>query len=188
MIKITSLSNDKVGIALPQMTFESRVDDVIDFNVVRLTEKVLWQALENSGVDYVDWIAYKNPGHQVLNLFVEPANGSHMNEKDLAERIRNYIADVDDSEFKASALVKDTSEMVGFDIKVTFLKKGVFADFTVSRQAEGADLAHLKPPHINPSDKILSSLLGEPEEIIVVTRTGEKSETPPKPTQIATKP
>ena len=33
----------------------------------------------------------------------------------------------------------------------------------LQRQAEGADLAHLKPPHINPSDKVLALLLAKPE-------------------------
>jgi hypothetical protein len=30
--------------------------------------------------------------------------------------------------------------------------------YTAQRQAEGASLGHLKPPHINPSDKVLVSL------------------------------
>jgi len=33
--------------------------------------------------------------------------------------------------------------------------------------AEGADLAHLKPPHINPSEKVLTALLGRPVTIII---------------------
>jgi hypothetical protein len=41
---------------------------------------------------------------------------------------------------------------------VTLLPKGSFAAFTAQKQAEGADLAHLKPPHVNPSAKVLSLL------------------------------
>jgi len=33
------------------------------------------------------------------------------------------------------------------------------------RQAEGADLAQLKPPHINPSDKVIA-LLGAKVEVV----------------------
>ncbi len=49
--------------------------------------------------------------------------------------------------------------LIGFKpIEVTLLPAGVFANYKGQRQAEGADLAHLKPPHINPSDKVLSLL------------------------------
>ena len=41
-------------------------------------------------------------------------------------------------------------------IEVTLLPKAVFANYKVQRRAEGAELIHLKPPHINPSDKVLS--------------------------------
>ena len=61
--------------------------------------------------------------------------------------------------------------MIDFKVSVSYLPKGTFDNYTAQRQAQGADLAHLKPPHINPSDKILSLLLGETEETIVVTKT-----------------
>jgi len=47
-------------------------------------------------------------------------------------------------------------------VKVTLLPKGTFANYTAQRQAEGADLAHLKPPHINPPEEMLAHLLGRP--------------------------
>jgi len=50
-------------------------------------------------------------------------------------------------------------------IKVTFLRQGAFARYIVQRQAEGADLGSIKPPHVNPSDKVLS-LLGVPEIVL----------------------
>jgi hypothetical protein len=43
-------------------------------------------------------------------------------------------------------------------IEVTLLPEGAFANYIAQRRAEGADLAHLKPPHINPSEKVLSLL------------------------------
>ena len=55
--------------------------------------------------------------------------------------------------------------MINFRVEVTLLPRGAFANYTSQRQAEGADLAHLKPPHINPPDKILSLLLARPEAI-----------------------
>ena len=53
--------------------------------------------------------------------------------------------------------------MFDFNIEVTLLPQGSFANYTAQRQAEGADLAHLKPPHINPSDKVLALLQAKPK-------------------------
>jgi hypothetical protein len=57
--------------------------------------------------------------------------------------------------------------MINFRVEITLLPRGAFANYTSQRQTEGADLAHLKPPHINPSDKVLSLLLAKPEEVKV---------------------
>ena len=43
-------------------------------------------------------------------------------------------------------------------LEVTLLSEGAFGAYMAQKQAEGADLAHWKPPHINPSDEVLSSL------------------------------
>ena len=59
MIRITSLRNEKLGIATPQMVFERRADDLLDFVFIRLTEKTIWQAIENTGIPYEDWTVYK---------------------------------------------------------------------------------------------------------------------------------
>jgi hypothetical protein len=47
-------------------------------------------------------------------------------------------------------------------LEVTLLPAGAFAAFIAMRVNEGADLAHLKPRHINPSDEVISMLLGAP--------------------------
>jgi len=50
-------------------------------------------------------------------------------------------------------------------VEANLLPQGAFANYTAHRRAEGADLAHLKPPHINPSEKVLSLLLAKPEAV-----------------------
>ncbi len=179
MVRITSLRNEKLGINLPQMVFERRADDLIDFNVIRLTEKVIWQAMEKADIAYEDWMAFKEPGKQELTLLVELKDGSQAIEEDIASAIYNKIVNPDNDEFTASPVHDDAMDMVGFGIKVHRLPKGTFAGYTARKQAEGADLAHLKPPHINPSDEALSQLLAETGEIILVTKvkTGVKAET-----------
>ncbi len=65
--------------------------------------------------------------------------------------------------YTTSQIRDDFADMINFRVKATLLPPGAFANYTAQRQAEGADLAHLKPPHINPSDKVLSLLLAKPE-------------------------
>jgi hypothetical protein len=171
MIRITSLRNEKLGINIPQMAFERRVDDVIDFVFVRLTEKSIWQAIEKSGVPYDDWVAFRNIGEAELRILIEPKDGLNINEDDLSQTLYRELTKADE---KAKTLIPgEYANMMDFKVRVSYLPKGTFDNYTAQRQAEGADLAHLKPPHINPSDKVLSILLGETEETIVVTKIGK---------------
>jgi len=177
MIKITSLDNEKTGVKLPQMVFERRVDDIIDFNVIRLSEKVIWQALEKAGISYEDWIAYREPGQLKLNLVLELKDNNAVIEKDITSSIYEQLIHPDSDEFAKSAVHHDLMDMVGFSLDIRLLPKGTFRKYMTQRQAEGADLAHLKPPHINPREKVLSSLLSDVEEITVISGSRHKIET-----------
>jgi hypothetical protein len=166
MVRITSLRNEKLGIGIPQMVFERRVDDLLDFVVVRLTEKTIWQAIESTGIAYEDWTAYKEPGEPVLNLLIELKDGYQASEAEIATAVHEQIMNLDNDDFKAdSPLRGDFADSIDFRVEVTLLPRGTFADYMSRRQAEGADLAHLKPPHVNPSDKVLSLLLARPEAV-----------------------
>lgn len=162
MIRITSLKQDKAGFNLPQMVFERRANDIIDFAVVRLSEKHIWQAIEKTGVQYEDWIAYKAIGAQVLNIFVELKAGEQADEKQLAAAVYRHLTSDIDEGYSEPEVFQDTRDMVGFEVNVTLLSSGTFADYTTKRQAEGADLAHLKPPHVNPTDEVLTLLVKKP--------------------------
>ena len=163
MIKITSLHNSKLGIKMPQMVFERRADGLLDFNVIRLSEKEIWQAIERTGIAYEDWAACKKPGELVLHLFLELKNGYQGDEEDVAAAVYEQVTKPDKDEFTTSAVHDDALDMIEFNVEVTLLPRGAFASYIAQRQAEGADLAHLKPPHINPSDKVLALLQGKPE-------------------------
>jgi hypothetical protein len=162
MIRITSLRNEKLGIEIPQMLFERRADGLIDFVFVRLTEKTIWQAIENTGIAYEDWTAYKKPGEPVLSIWIEPRDGQRVNETELAGAIYKQIINSDGDRAAASLIRDDFAEMINFRVEVTLLPRGAFARYSRQRQAEGADIAHLKPPHINPSEKVLSLLSAQP--------------------------
>ncbi len=159
MVRITSLRNEKLNIDIPQMVFERRADDLIDLGFMRLTEKVIWKSLENSGIPYRDWTAHKEVGEVPrLHLYIELADNHPATEEEIAARVFEEIQKVDDGLY----VYKDLpllANLIGFKpIKVTVLRAGIFARYKAQRQSEGADLAHLKPPHINPSGKVLASL------------------------------
>jgi hypothetical protein len=163
MIRITSLKNEKSGIGIPQMVFERRADDLIDFNVIRLTEKSIWQAIERSGVPYEDWVAFKSPGKMVLNVMIEPRNGFPIDKYELERALQQQIVKGDNDSFTSSSAHQVLLDMVPVKVKVTLLPQGAFARFSSKKRAEGADIAHLKPPHINPPQKVLEILLGHSE-------------------------
>jgi hypothetical protein len=176
MIKIISSKNENTGIELPQMVFERRVDDVIDLFIVRLTERTIWQAIESAGIPYVDWVAYKDSGRPVLKLYIELKNESNMSESDINSAIYNEIMKSDSSDLQIDSPLRD--EMAGFadfSVESTRLPSGTFVDYKTRKQNEGADLAHLKPPHINPPKDVLSSLMGETEEIIIIKEIKSKA-------------
>jgi len=159
MIKITVLRNENLNINIPQMVFESRADDLIDLGFMRLTERVIWQAIENTKIPYRDWTAHKETGETPkLHLYLELDDNYITSEEDVAAAVYKQIKNLDDGLY----IYKDLASLeglIGFKpIEVTLLPTGVFANYKNQRQAEGSDLAGLKPPHINPSDKVLSLL------------------------------
>ena len=166
MIRITSLRNDKLNIDIPQMVFERRADDLIDLGLMRLTEKVIWQAVESTGVPYQDWTARKEiiGDKSTLHLYIELKDKYNADEKDLAAAVYEQLKGMNDGFIHQDlASVEKLIELE--PIKVTTLPAGSFTNYIAQRRAEGADLAHIKPCHINPSDKVLSLLGVEMETV-----------------------
>ncbi|MFC1957851.1 GH3 auxin-responsive promoter family protein [Chloroflexota bacterium] len=173
MVRITSLRNAKLGINLPQMVFERRTDDILYFTVVKLTEKIIWQAVERTGIAYEDWAAYKKPGEQVLHLLIEPKSSLNGIKAHIAASVQEQILDSGKGNQGTSGVIDDWKDTIDFSVEVTLLPTGAFANYTAQKQAEGADLAHLKPPHLNPSEEVLSILLAKSEEIIPAAEAGQ---------------
>ncbi len=176
MIRITSLRNEKLGINIPQMVFERRADDLLDFVFIRLTEKTIWQTIENTGIAYEDWTAYKKDGEPVLSLSIELKDGYQGSDVDIAATIREQIIKSDNDRGTESLIRDDFASMIDFQVEVNLLPRGAFTNYMSQRQAEGADLAHLKPPHINPSTKVLSLLTAKPE-VAPEVKVGVEAET-----------
>ena len=159
MIRITSLRNENLGIDIPQMRFESRVDGLIDLaGFTRLTEKTIWQAIENAGLPYEEWTARKEATDKpVLHVYVE----LKVNGRQKVDRTDDQVAAAIHEQLrKLDSSYADLEDMIGLQpLEVTLLPNGAFAEYVSKQRAAGADLAHLKPPHLNPSDRVVSTLM-----------------------------
>jgi hypothetical protein len=158
LIRIVSLRDDETGINLPQMVFHSRADGVIDLaSFTRLTETDIWQAVEASGVTYVDWTARKevSESRAVLHVYIEPkGSGENLATQEVKEAVHRRLGEVHEP-------YRELEEMLEFDpLELTFLPAGSFARYIEAQQKAGADLAHLKPPHMQASDDVMNKLLG----------------------------
>ena len=177
MIRVTALKNEKLGINLPQIAFERRADDLIDLGFIRLTERIIWQALENTGIPYSGWTARRemNNKKSVLHLYTELKDNYEVSEEDLASAIYQQIKKIEDGLYVYKD-IESLEKLIDFKpIRVTILPHGVFSDYKSRRQLEDASLANLRPPHINPPDKILTQLLGiSPETTSPVESVSQK--------------
>lgn len=166
MLRIVSLRNEESRINLPQMVFYGRADYVIDIaGLGRLTERIIWEALENTGVPYVEWTARKEVlgDRAVLHLYIEPRPANSMPKADIARAFSRELQKLDKQYHHNPYNIYDSDSEAAVEanlrqVEVTLLPQGTFSNYLSQRQAEGADLGHLKPPHINASDNILAAL------------------------------
>jgi len=155
IIEITTLHDDEINVHLPQWTFYSRADDIIDLaSFARLTEVTIWKAIERTGLPYVDWVARKeyDGNAPVLRLYLEPKD-QQLDAAQVRDRINAALTEVNSD-------YADLKSMLDMDpLRVSLLSQGTFQRYMLARQAEGVDLARLKPTHVNPSDAVVSKLL-----------------------------
>ncbi len=155
MVRIISLRNEKLNIDIPQMEFISRVDDQIDIaGFTRLSEKIIWRAIENTGLPYKDWVVRKEVGDKpILHLYIEPKEDGYITAEKVTELVHEELRKLD----------KPYAEMESFTglkpLEVTLLSEDAFKAYKLKQKADGADIAHLKPPHINPPDAAVAFLV-----------------------------
>lgn len=156
LVKITALKNERLNINIPQMSFLSRIDDQIDIaGFTRLSEKIIWQAIENSGINYIDWVARKEVRRDkpVLHLYIEF-------EKDDPDTARDVPSIIHEELKKLDEPYADLEHFTGLKpLEVTVLPGGTFAAYKERQKAAGADITKFKPPHINLPDETLATLL-----------------------------
>jgi hypothetical protein len=160
LIEITSLRNERLDIDIPQMVFLTRVDDQIDIaGFTRLSEKIIWLAIENSGLSYIDWTARKETRDKpTLHIYIECKENGYSAEQVAAFIHRELI--------KLDTPYAELESFTGLrPLIVTLLPENAFQRYKKLQQALGADLLQLKPPHINPSDEIIDLLLNPSVEV-----------------------
>ncbi len=172
MIKITSLRNEKLDIGIPQMMFHGRVDDMIDIaGFTRLTERVIWQAIENAGIPYEEWTVRKELRDKpVLHLYLELKENGRVTPDEVATAVHEQLTKLDPP-------YADLEAFIGLrPLEVTLLPQDAFRAYMLRQQAAGADLAHLKPPHINPSESMVECLVKGVEKVPVAAEKEPEAE------------
>jgi hypothetical protein len=170
MVRITSLRNERLNVDIPQMVFHSRADDLIDITGFgHLTERLIWEAIEGTGIPYTDWTASKEviEDKPILHLYLELKDNAIASEQAMATAIYEKLIKLDSVyHYNIYSAYGDPETVLGLKpVEVTFLPQGAFSSYITQRQAEGAALGHLKPPHMNPSEKVLS-LLRAPKVVV----------------------
>ena len=136
------------------------MDDIIDAGgFFGLTEKVIWQAVSNTAIPYVDWAAREEQkeDRSFLHVYLELKGDIKLAEDSIARAIYAELQKMDEGFIYAN--VRPVPDNV--PVIISLLPKGAFENHINLRRSQGADLAHLKPRHINPSDKELV-ILGSP--------------------------
>jgi hypothetical protein len=157
LVKITSLRNEELNIDIPQMQFLSRVDDQLDVaGFTRLTEKVIWQAIENANLSYNGWTVRKETEQDkpVMRLYIEMKDDNNNDAYQISDTVHQELKKLD----------KPYTELESFiglnPLRVTLLHKDAFKLYKAKQKADGAELTHLTPPHLNPSPDIIEFLTG----------------------------
>ena len=158
LVEIVSLNDPEIRVNIPQMVFHARADGVIDIaGFTRLTEKAVWQALEEAQVPYRDWSIRKEYSEQgpTLHLYLELKE--ECSRDDIRQRVHERLIEKDSG-------YADFHSMLGYHpLQVTVLSEGSFARYTEDRRRAGADLAHMKPRRMNPNDEVITRLLRGPD-------------------------
>jgi len=155
IVRFVATEDAEAGIRLPQAVFQARASDLIDVaGFVHLDEKTVWQAIAESGLPVTEWTMRKEStgDRPSVRLFLETRSPVE------PEEARRAVTD------RLAALNGDWRDMVRMlgvePLSATIVPPGSFERYYQRRKREGAHLAHLKPPHMNPHDSVVAELLG----------------------------
>jgi hypothetical protein len=160
LLQVIANGDEEIDSQLPQMQFYSRSDELIDLGAfLRLTERDIWKTIEATGLVYSDWVAQKHidDKYPTLHLYVELTKPGSVPEEKVQEMIRQSFSN-------RYSDYNDMKQILNIEpVRVSLLPDGAFASYMKSMADAGADLGHLKPTHMKPSDNILMKLVNVPK-------------------------
>jgi hypothetical protein len=155
LVRFVSLRDEEADIELPSIVFAGRDGDLID--LVGFTglidEKLVWQAIANTGISYEEWAVRKEllGQHPGLHLYIELKEDVSATE--VAQRVHEELKIL-------NPFYRDLERLIeSCPLQVTLLTPGSFLRYMREQQEAGADMAHLKPPHMNAPDAVMAALL-----------------------------
>jgi len=154
------------------MVYHCRVDDMIDIaGFTRLTETVIWKAIENSGIAYEDWTVRKELKEKpILHLYLEPKENNNLTAREVATLVHQQLSILDTpySELESYLGLKP--------LEVTLVPQGASSRYMLKQQAAGAELGRIKVFHINPPDDVVDFLLSKAPQVTVSSKTKRQRE------------
>jgi len=120
-------------------------------------------------VDCKDWTARKEVKEQQrLHIYLELKENGHQGEKEVVLAIHQQLKELD----------RDYANLESFlglkALEVTLLPEKAFHAYRLKQQAAGANLAHLKIPHINPSDDMLDFLTNSSRQEAILSSAARR--------------
>lgn len=163
LIRFVSLADQETGIQLPSMAFSGRDADLIDLAGFTglIDEQLIWQAIANTGIGYVDWTARKevHNTHAGIHLYIETKEP--VDEEECAEAVHQELK-------KLNTFYADLEHLLELrPLQVSRINPGTFQAYMEEKARQGADLAHIKPMHMNPTDEVMELLLSLHNEMPV---------------------
>ena len=154
LVSVLAVRDPAVGIDLPQIVVESRADDLIDLSsLVWLTERSIWQAFGKLDLPYTNWVARKEispTDGPVVHIYLE--DGTH-DTRPLADALHGALLETMEDYATYHRIMGRNP------VRATALAPDTFRGYMEEKRLEGAELGHLKPPRMQPSDAAMARLL-----------------------------
>jgi len=154
IIKVVAKKDDEIGINLPQIIFQRRVGEIINLGgLCWLDEKTIWQAIANTGIKYAEWTACKeyDRSQSFLRIYLELKEEKEASDVEVMIDEQLQVVDTD---------YKDIHSYLSLQpVRVTLFSARTFQHYTEEKIKEGANLAHLKPTHVNPPEVVIQRLI-----------------------------
>jgi len=162
LVQVVALEDKEFGIRLPQFQFVGRSGSFIDLSGFAglIDEKLILVSLDRLSISYVDWTLRKefHDAQPYLHLYIELKPSQSISAETLRDRLHETLKALDEE-------YGHVESMLGYvPLQVTLLSPGSFDRFIQYRLQQGADLAHLKPLRIQPSDEAIALLLEKNRE------------------------